>query len=82
MECTAMESLAALVPSKDITIRRATVSKTGVPIITTSNQYSYTLNSAMKVWMRVADDAFARSEFRSSHALAGLQQGPLAQLQV
>lgn len=62
---------------------RASISKTGMPIITTSNHYSYTLNTAMRVWMRVADDAFAKSEFRSSLGLSVLQpQGPLALLQV
>ncbi|CAI5700904.1 unnamed protein product [Peronospora effusa] len=95
---SSIEAIASITPEEDrkLTLLRCQVTKKGMPLITfaesnsetigNSSLLSYTFDSAMSSWMRVADDSFVYSDFASALptdavTVKSVPVGPLRQLQ-
>ncbi|CAI5735131.1 unnamed protein product [Peronospora destructor] len=95
---SSIEAITTITPEEDrkLTLLRCQVTKKGMPLITfaesnaetigNSSLLSYTFDSAMSSWMRVADDSFVYSDFASvlptdAVTVKSVPVGPLRQLQ-
>ncbi|CAH0479483.1 unnamed protein product [Peronospora belbahrii] len=95
---SSIEAITTITPEEDrkLTLLRCQVTKKGMPLITfaesnsetkgNSSLLSYTFDSAMSSWMRVADDSFVYSDFASALStdavtVKSVPIGPLRQLQ-
>jgi len=83
-KCILNTSILSLVDSGDINITRVRISKSGKPLLTFSNHFSFAYHFDMQVWARVADDKYFLSEFSSSlqFLAKGGPKGSLAEIQL
>uniref|UniRef100_A0A0D9XGY2 Protein HIRA n=1 Tax=Leersia perrieri TaxID=77586 RepID=A0A0D9XGY2_9ORYZ len=87
--CILHDSLASLVTSPDdaagkdtgsVKVISAKFSKCGSPLVVLASRHAFLYDTAMKCWLRIADDCFPASNFASS--FSSTQGGELGKLQI